>query len=319
MRRNFFLLVCFFSLGFLLFSFSMGAAEQTALRSDLPTPRMASASATVAGKIYVIGGFSKQGRSTSVVEEYDPTKDKWTQKASMPTSRGMTSAVAVGNVIYVIGGRNESGITNIVEAYYTVRISWKKVKPMSIARWNHMIAEVGGQIYVMGGITGVGNKREAIDKVEIYDPAKDSWSNGTQMLKAKQGAAVAVNQGKLYIIGGRSGVGAAGYATGSVEVYNTTQKTWGSASPMKKARTGAQASIVDGKIYVIGGAALGGATTSIEVYELANNTWGSHFAMQRPRTGHSVASDGNKIYIIGGAVEESLAGITGLVEEFSPK
>ena len=302
-----------FSLGIVILLFLMSNV-QAGIKVSMPTPRMGSASAVVDGKIYIIGGYSKQGIS-SVVEEYDSHKNKWNQKASMITSRGMTSAVAVGKVIYVIGGRNESGITNVVEAYDTVRDSWKKVKPMPTARWNHMVAEVDGLIYVIGGITGVGNRREAIDKVEIYDTAKDSWSSGIPMPKAKQGAAVNVNQEKIYILGGRFGAGDFGYATGSVEVYNKAQKTWDSASPMKKARTSPQAAIVDGKIFVIGGGFEGGLRDSIEVYNIASNTWDSQLTMQKQRTGHSVATIGNKIYIIGGATEISLAGIVGTVEE----
>ena len=246
-----------FALGVLVLLLLMSTV-QAAIKASLPTPRTGAASAVVDGKIYIIGGLSRRGRISSTVEEYDSHEDKWSQKASGPTSRAMASAVAVGKVIYVIGGRNESGITNVVEAYDTARNSWKQVRRMPTARWNHMVAEVGGQIYVMGGITGVGNRRNAIDKVEIYDTAKDSWSSGTPMPKAKHGAIAAASQGKIYILGGRIGAGDSGYATGSVEVYDAAQKTWDSARPMKKARTGSQAAIVDDKIFVIGGASGGG-------------------------------------------------------------
>jgi len=298
----------------------LAVTSQADIKASLPTQRMVSASAVVDGKIYIFGGLSKQGTISSVGEEYNPAMDKWSEKTSMPTPRAMTSAVAVGKTIYVIGGRNESGITNIVEAYDTEQNSWKKVKPMATARWNHMVATVGGKIYVFGGITGVGNRREAIGKVEIYDPAKDSWSPSTSMPNAKQGAAIAVNQEKIYIIGGRTGAGDSGYATGTIDIYNTAQKTWTSASPMKKAKTGSQASVVDGKIYVIGGAVDGVIKNSVEVFDIARNAWGSsQLAMQKPRTGHSVASVEKSIFVIGGAFEESLSGITGMVEKLNIK
>lgn len=116
-----------FSISFVVSLLLLAETSQAESKASMPTPRMASASAVVDGKVYIIGGVSTQGKISSFVEEYDPTKDKWTHKASMPTSRSMTSAVAVGKMVYVIGGRNESGITNVVEAYDTVRNSWKKV------------------------------------------------------------------------------------------------------------------------------------------------------------------------------------------------
>jgi len=299
----------------LLFS----VTSQAFIKASLPTPRMAAASAVVDGKVYIIGGFSKQGRSSSVVEVYDPIKDKWSQMSSMPTSRGMTSAIAIGRIVYVIGGRNENGITNIVEAYDTVQNSWKKVKSMSTARWNHMVVEDNGQIYVLGGITGIGNARQATNKVEIYDPAKNVWLSETPLPQAKQGAAVVVNKGQIYILGGRTGAGESGYATNTVEVYDIIKKTWRSVSPMRNVRTGPKACCVDSRIYVIGGATDGEATNSVEVYDLASNSWVSPLAMQKPRTGHSVALVDKHIFVIGGAIEESLSGITGMVEELRIK
>lgn len=294
--------------------------EQTTLKCSMSTPRMASAFASVGEKIYIIGGMTKEGKVTSIVEQYDPSTDKWTKMSSIPTPRYMTAAVAVGKTIYVIGGLNESGVTNVVEVYDTVLNSWKKVKSISQPRWNHMVAEVGGKIYVIGGIIGVGDKRQVTDKVEIYNPQKDLWSTGHPMPAPKQGAAVAVVQGKIYIISGRVGVGAdavGGSAINSVEIYDPHKNTWSSAKQkMQEERTGAKTAVVDGKIYVIGGAARDEIIKPIEVYGLATDAWTtSKFSLQKPRTGHSVASVGGKIYIIGGAIEESLAGIVGTVEE----
>jgi N-acetylneuraminic acid mutarotase len=305
----------------LLLSTSLVEAEETTLKSPMPTPRMASAFASVDEKIYIIGGMTKEGKTTSIMEEYSPSTDKWTKKPSMPTPRGCAAAVAVGKMIYVIGGRNESGVTNVVEVYDTVLNSWKKVKSMSQPRWNHMVAEIGGKIYVIGGITGVGDQRKVIDTVEIYDPQKDLWSTGHPMPAPRQAAAVAVVHGKIYIIGGRVGAGDVGYATDSVEIYDPLKNNWSSAKQkMQEARTGAQAVVVDGKIYVIGGAAGGETIKSIEVYDPATDVWTtSKFSLQKPRTGHSVALVGGKIYIIGGATEISPLGIIGTVEELTIK
>lgn len=291
--------------------------RRTELKSSMPTPRMAITSASVDGKIYIFGGFTKRGKSTSLVEEYDSATNKWTQKTSMPTRRGMAAAVALDKLVYVVGGRNENGITTAVDVYDTGRNSWKKVKPLPASRWNHMLAVSGGKIYVIGGISGVGNRRECLTTVEIYDPAKDTWSTGCSLPTPKQGAAVSVVNGKIYIIGGRTGAGNSGYAKSSVDVYDPIKNTWSEAKSMKSARTSAQSAVVYNKIYVIGGAARDKATTSIDVYDPTADKWTAKYSMQKPRSGHSVNSVGNKIYIIGGAVEPSVSGITGIVEELT--
>jgi len=316
-RENFTNSILFLMLCFLVFSVSSGKAEQTTIKSPMPTPRMAAACAVADGKIYILGGIAREGRATSVVDEYNPATDKWTKKASMLTPRVMASAVTVNEKIYVLGGRGERGVLNVVERYDPAGDSWKRTKRMPLSLWNHMVAGLSGEIYVIGGITGVGGKRESLDKVKIYNIEKDSWRGGSPMPMSKQGASVAVVQGKIYIIGGRAGAGDAGYATDSVEAYDLLKKAWSQKKSMQKARTGAQATVVGGRTYVVGGAAQDKATKSIDMYDPSADAWKQIGFMQKPRTGHCVASVGNKLYIIGGATEQSLAGITGMVEELT--
>ncbi len=292
-------------------------SESNGLKSSMLTPRMGTASSNIDGNIYIFGGMTQNGRSTAIVEAYDSSKDKWTTKKSMPTPRFNAYAVVIDNKIYVIGGRNEiTGVLNTVEVYNTVNNNWETIQPMKFSRWNLFASVVGGKIYVIGGIAGVGENRESIDKVEIYDPVKNSWSTGSSLPIPKQGASIAVLKEKIYVLGGRAGAGDNGYATNIVEVYDPFKDTWSSAKPMHKERTGAQASVVDSIIYMVGGASETELVDLIETYNPDTNDWTiEDFSLQKPRTGHSVASIGTKIYIIGGATEMSLAGITGIVEE----
>jgi len=285
-----------------------------------PVPRMASACALVDGKVYVIGGYARNGESTSVVEEFDPSTDQWASGASMPTPRGMTSAITIDGRIYVLGGRNESGITDAVEVYDPASNSWEKVTTMPQARWNHMVAEVQGKIYVIGGIVGTGDNRRSIDTVEIYDPTENTWKLGQSLPTSRQGAAIAVVQEKIYVIGGRKGAGASGTVTNVVEVYDPSEDYWSSIQTMQEGRTGSQAAVVDGRIYVIGGAVEGEAKGSIEIYDPATDIWVIMvLSLQEPRTGICVASLGSRIYVFGGSTNQSLEGIVGTVEELTVK
>jgi hypothetical protein len=73
----------------------------------------------VNGKIYAIGGWDGD-RTRSIVEEYDPSTDRWTRKADMPTRRAYVSASAVNGKIYVIGGwTRPHGWLSTVEEYDT--------------------------------------------------------------------------------------------------------------------------------------------------------------------------------------------------------
>lgn len=285
-----------------------------------PVLRLLATCAVVDGKVYVIGGIARNDESTSVVEEFDPSTDQWASGASMPTPRAMASAVTIDGRIYILGGRNTSGIMDTVEVYDPASNSWEKVTTMPQARWNHMVAEVQGKIYVIGGIVGTGDNRRSIDTVEIYDPTENTWKLGQSLPTSRQGAAIAVVQEKIYVIGGRRGAGASGTVTNVVEVYDPSEDYWSSIQTMQEGRTGSQAAVVDGRIYVIGGAVEGDAKGSIEIFDPDTDTWEMMaLSLQEPRTGICVASLGSRIYVIGGTINQSYQGVERMVEELTVK
>jgi N-acetylneuraminic acid mutarotase len=314
MRRNDFFEIFAFLMCFLFLSTAYGESRNTELKSPLPTGKMGIASVVVDGKIYVLGGITKQGQFSSDVEKYDTSTDKWTKETSMPTAKAMTIAVAVNKKIYVLGGRGQSGILNKVEIYDTASKSWQTGNPLPSPRWSHMGAVVDGKIYVIGGISGTGNQRTSLKKVDIYDPDKNTWSEGRPLPTSKQGGTAISLDRKIYVIGGRTGAGDTGYASETVDIYDPSKNSWSSGKEMPQARTGIQSTLIKNKIYIIGGAASGKATNSIDVYDPAAGIWNKVASMKTARTGHCVSSVGNRIYIIGGGTEMSLAGIIASVE-----
>ena len=314
MKRNYFANLLTILVFFLFLSTSFGKTTGTEKKAPLSTPRMAVTSVANGGEIYVIGGITKQGKFSSLIEKYNPSTDKWSKETSMPAPISMAVAVAIGKKIYILGGRNRSGIINKLEIYDTESKSWKKGKPMPISRWYHMATAYNQKIYVIGGISGTGRSRKALTKVEIYDSVKDTWSEAKPLPTPKQGGAAATVKEKIYVIGGRTGAGDSGYATKSVDIYDPIKNSWTSGKAMPEARTGIQSAVIDNRIYVVGGAARGNATNSIDVYDLSTEKWSRMASMKYARTGHGVCSIGKKIFIIGGATKMSLAGIIGAVE-----
>jgi N-acetylneuraminic acid mutarotase len=128
--------------------------------APLSTPRYASAMAIGAnGKVYIFGGVGAANSILSLVEEYDPSTNTWSTKASMPTPRVFAKAVEAGGKIYVIGGRQlPSAGLNVVEAYDPVTDTWSTMAPMPWPRYNFGACRARGPftntlpyIYVTGG------------------------------------------------------------------------------------------------------------------------------------------------------------------------
>jgi N-acetylneuraminic acid mutarotase len=203
----------------------------------------------------------------STVEEYDPATDTWTTKSPMPTSRGFHSANVVDGKIYVIGGSEASapGTNHVrtVEVYDPGTDSWTQKDDMPRLVSAGFSSVVGGKIYVFGGYGGS-------PRVDEYDPATDTWTQKDDMPTARHAHATSVFDDKIYVIGGYEPRTAGYPGMTTVDVFDPATNTWTTAPDMPTGRLGPRTSVVDGKIYVLGGAAgwpTSAALATVEAYD----------------------------------------------------
>jgi len=92
--------------------------------------------------------------------------------------------------------------------------------------------------------------------------------------------------------------------------------TWAKKADMPTGRGGLSTSVVNGKIYAIGGITIDGtATATTEEYDPATNKWTKKADMSIARTHFSANTVNGKIYAIGGGAK---SGPLSLVEEYDP-
>jgi len=91
---------------------------------------------------------------------------------------------------------------------------------------------------------------------------------------------------------------------------------WMTRSSMPTARYGLSTSVVNGRIYAIGGRAGGQYYSIVEEYDPVSDTWTIKADMSAPRFLHAAGVVNGKIYVMGGA--EGSIGPTKLVEEYDP-
>ena len=130
--------------------------------------------------------------------------------------------------------------------------------------------------------------------------------------------AVAAAGGRLFAIGGRaSGFSDPGMSI--VEAFDPKTGVWEAVAPMPTARYGAGAAVVDGKIYVAGGARSNteAPLATVEVYDPTTNTWVSAPSMSTPRKFFGLAVLGGKLYAAGG--KSGTDGHLKLAEVFDPQ
>ena len=87
-----------------------------------------------------------------------------------------------------------------------------------------------------------------------------------------------------------------------ISVDQVAGGSWTRKTDMPTARFGLSTSVVDGKIYTIGGgqSPYGTYLSTVEAYDPATDTWTRKTDMPTHRSGHAVAVVNGKIYVIGG-------------------
>ena len=197
--------------------------------------------------------------------------------------------------------------------------TWARKEDMPNALWGSSASAVNGKIYVIGG--GLDNNVPTNSVVE-YDPATGKWTKKADMPTARGLLSTAVMNGKIYAIGGArfwEAVPDVGLST--IEEYDPVADKWTEKADMPTARYVHTSSVVDGKIYVIGGATVFSFVSAVEEYDPATDTWTKKANMPTATMLHSASVLNGKIYIMGGQIPLPLPPSTianSKVEEYDP-
>ena len=314
MKTTRMLLIVFLALG--LASVSLAAEDTWTTNSPMPTARYVLSSSVVDGKVYAIGGEPGTSVALSTVEAYDPATDNWTGKANMPMARAAGASSAVNGRIYVIGGNATpygAPYSSVIE-YDATMDTWTRKADIPTPRICLSSSVVNGKIYAIGGKLSF--QGTVLSTVEEYDPATDTWTRKANMPTARAYVSTSAVNGKIYAIGGTL-VNPEWYrGLTTVEEYDPATDTWTTKSPMPTGRTYFSTSVVNGKIYAIGGVSAGNTdhVSSVEEYDPATDTWTRKADIPTARSGLTTSAVNGKIYAIGGWVGSYIAIST--VEEY---
>ena len=186
------------------------ASDRWERRAPLPTPRGDLTVAVLDGRIYALGGerFSAAGSKEKYepladVAVYDPKADKWEVLPPMRQKRDHLVAAAIGGRIYAVSGRERPIYTlQTVEEYDPQTRTWRERAPMPTGRSGGTAAVVGNRLYVFGGEGNEDNSLGTFNQVEVYDPARDSWTQLAPMPLPRHAFGAVVVGKRIYLPGG---------------------------------------------------------------------------------------------------------------------
>jgi N-acetylneuraminic acid mutarotase len=197
-----------------------------------------------------------------------------------------------------------------------VRGKWEPAKAFPMPMEESVGVTVNGKLYILQGLTDGGFQPMGV--VFVFDPGTGEWTKKKEMPLAAHHVMTVVHNGKIYLFGGfsRPGKDLAWQPIDNAWEYTPETDSWKALAPLPTRRGAGGAAVINGKIYVIGGAStLPGATDPAirfdgqprdsvlgtnEEYDPATNTWKSRAPMPTARNHFLTAAVGDKIYTIGG-------------------
>ncbi|MEO0967330.1 MAG: kelch repeat-containing protein [Cyanobacteria bacterium J06639_18] len=163
-------------------------------------------------------------------------------------------------------------------------------------------AVIDDKLYMVGGKTSEG----PISNVYVYEPgdpfdvSDDLWTNAPDLPGAAvENPAVVDFDGKVYSFGGSTAPFSG--AVNNAFVFDPNNNSWATLPSMPTARGGANAEVLDGKIYVVGGLGNDGSSVdTVEVFDPITGTWSTEMSLQTRRDNPGAAVIDDLLYVFGG-------------------
>ena len=250
-----------------------------AAAADLPTPAAGGRACFMDGKIYYAGGYdgpAEDGEHWSFQPDllvYDVAADTWESKGPMPIKASQTTVACHGAMVYVV-----NGIQDLDDNGALVTAS-------------------------QGGADGTE------PRLQIYDAAGGSWSEGAPPPSGASAAAAAVLDGVMILAGGtfdNPDDPASSLVTRATLLYDIAGDAWDDDAPMLSAfRSDMGTALYEDTLCVVGGLGSEGAFDSWECF--AGESWVLQAdLMPAARFAFGATGMDGFIYVAGGDDGESL-------------
>lgn len=273
------------------------------LRSGLLVANSEFALAEANGKIYVMGGYPASRQTSSTVQVYDVASDRWVLGPELPQPNNHGMAAGVNGKVYLIGGQttdDQQGATAVDQVFELdpAKGTWAEKARMPTARSGGVAVVHDGKIYVAGGRVPRGSD------FAVYDPAADKWEVLPNLPSQRNHITGAAINGRIHIVGGRLGNGLSPLKSDANEVFDPQTRSWTTAAPMLRGRSGMNGVVARGCFHVWGGEAPTGMTPDHDYYDPRSNKWTSLSNMPIPIHGvvGSAFVDG-LIWVTGGGID----------------
>lgn len=305
-------------------------------RAALPWVTQEIYGAALDGKIWTAGGLVARPGGMHINDRtavYDPATDAWTEGPRLPQPRHHPMLVSAEGRVWAFGGydrRDGGDWTAMTDVWATDRGVWAQVGQMPSRLCETVGLAIGDRIHLVSGRSPIGDANGEwsdqgdVDSHLVFVASENRWETAQPISMARNSAAGAVLDGKLWIAGGRT---VQGGGTGRLDRYDPATDAWHSLAPIPASTTGQQVgggvamAALNGKLVAFGGEWFqrggGGVFAETWIYDPTRDAWTRGPDMTTPRHGLAAVETGGVIYAIAGGRLVSGGEATATLEAFS--
>jgi N-acetylneuraminic acid mutarotase len=178
---------------------------------------------------------------------------------------------------------------------------WTALAPLPQALGAMAVVAVDGVIHAMGGASGsTADNRHTVAVHYVYDPHTNKWDNAIALPGPREHFNLIAVGGKIYAIGGRIENYTQNVGTVFSLDLHDKRAQWQTLALMPTARSGTQAALLHGKIFVFGGEKFGGVFNNTEMFDPSTGRWSVLTPMPIGRHGTEAVTLGDMIFIPAG-------------------
>lgn len=310
-------------------------------RAAMPWPTQEIYCAVHEGTVVVAGGLLRGPTGGLHINDrtaiYEAAADRWSEGPRLPQPRHHPMLAVAAGRVWAFGGydRRDGGEwTAMTDVWAIDRGVWAQVGQMPQRLCETVGLSLGDRVHLVTGrapkgeANGQWNDQGDVATHLVFDAAANRWETARPAPVARNSAAGAVLDGKLFVAGGRT---VDGGGTGRLDRYDPAEDRWDTLAPIPASpATGRQVggglalatagTDADGRLVAFGGEWFegrgGGVFAETWLYDPARDAWTAGPAMRTPRHGLAGASVGGVVYAIGGGEVVSGGKASAVVEAF---
>jgi hypothetical protein len=234
----------------------------------------------------------------------------WSGVAPAPQTLFESQGTANNGRLFVFGGFYNAAVqaTRAAYAYSPSSNSWQRLADMPTPVTHAGCLSDGNTVWIVGGLVGDYPNDPPTADVWKYDVMTNTYSRGPSLPAARGAGGLVLVGRKLHYFGGLKD----GFVDASehyVLDLDSGATSWTTAAPLPNPRNHLGATVLNGKIYAIGGQHGRDETTqnqsTVQTYDPATDTWKSVASLPKPRShfGNSTFVVNGAIWIVGGVTQ----------------